>query len=78
MLGFFLDYKKRLLENFAAIFGEGGDRKTLASEWGWYHTLSQMAENDIEKMERITRLPITQILTHLSYINDINVSNGNV
>ena len=78
MPAFFLEYKKQLLEDFAAIFGEGSERKTVASEWGWYHTLSQMADNDIEKIERLTKLPITQVLFHLSYINDLNVSNGNV
>jgi hypothetical protein len=78
VLAFFLDYKKRLLEDFSAIFGEGGGRKTVASEWGWYHILSQMADNDLEKIERLTSKPITQVLFHLSYINDLNLSNGNV
>ena len=74
-----MDYKKGISSQFSAIFGEGDEeaKETIASKWGWYHTLIQLAQEDFIKIEAITKKPITEVLYHLAYLNDVYLSKNN-
>ena len=69
-----MQYQKRLLEDFAVLFdgSEEPTEETDASKWGWYHALSEMANGDVEKIERLTELPVTQLFHHLAYLKDLS------
>lgn len=40
--------------------------------WGWFATLVSLANEDITKIEEITKYPLVFVLNYLSYQKDIN------
>lgn len=40
--------------------------------WGWFGTIIQLANEDITKMEEITKYPLIFVLNYLSYQKDID------
>ena len=40
--------------------------------WGWFGTVITLAQEDITKMEEITKYPLIFVLNYLSYMKDIN------
>ena len=44
----------------------------MQSKWGWYNVLYSLANNNILNIEKITRLPILEVLTYLAYSQDYN------
>jgi hypothetical protein len=40
--------------------------------WGWFATLVSLANEDITKIEEITKYPLVFVLNYLSYSKDIN------
>ena len=40
--------------------------------WGWFSTLVSLANEDITKIEEITKYPLVFVLNYLSYSKDIN------
>jgi hypothetical protein len=39
--------------------------------WGWFGTLVSLANEDITKMEEITKYPLIFVLNYLSYSKDV-------
>jgi hypothetical protein len=48
----------------------------MQSKWGWYNILYSLS-NSILDIEKITRLPILEVLTYLSYTQDYNAKQNN-
>ena len=73
---FFFDFRKRLSDDFAQLFSSTGEETakgiTMQSKWGWYNVLYSLANNNILNIEKITRLPILEVLTYLSFSQDYN------
>lgn len=71
---FFLDFTKRLAEDYPTIFkGEsnGGGESSFGSKWGWYIAIDQIAGGDRTKYDYIvTQLSIDEFLTHMVYLQD--------
>tara|TARA_Y100001951_G_scaffold70036_1_gene56927 strand:+ start:591 stop:755 length:165 start_codon:yes stop_codon:yes gene_type:complete len=44
----------------------------MQSKWGWYNTLYSLSNNNILNINKITRLPILEVLTYLAYSQDYN------
>jgi hypothetical protein len=44
----------------------------MQSKWGWYNVLYSLANNNILNIEKITRIPILEVLTFLSFSQDYN------
>jgi len=44
----------------------------MHSKWGWYNVLYSLANNNILNIDKITRLPILEVLTYLSFSQDYN------
>ena len=44
----------------------------MQSKWGWYNTLYMLSNNNILHINKITRLPILEVLTYLAYSQDYN------
>jgi len=44
----------------------------MQSKWGWYNVLYSLANDNIMNIEKITRIPILEVLTYLSFSQDYN------
>ncbi len=44
----------------------------MQSKWGWYNVLFSLANDNILNIEKITRLPILEVLTYLAFSQDYN------
>ncbi len=44
--------------------------KTFTKSWGWYKIIADVADNQILVFDKITSLPVTQVLTFLQYRRD--------
>ena len=43
----------------------------MQSKWGWYNILFSMTHSILD-IEKITRIPIREVLTYLAYTQDYN------
>ena len=43
----------------------------MQSKWGWYNIIYSLS-NSILYIEKITRIPILEVLTYLAYSQDYN------
>lgn len=48
----------------------------MQSKWGWYNILYSMS-NSILDIDKITKLPILEVLTYLAYTQDYNAKQNN-
>lgn len=46
--------------------------KSFDSFWGWYSAISELAKDDITKINEVTEQPLILALNHLSYLQDKN------
>jgi hypothetical protein len=49
----------------------------MSSKWGWYNTLYSLSNGDILNIDKITKLPIMEVLTYLAYTQDHNITKNN-
>ena len=69
---FFFAHKKRILDDFSAVFNEGGEQDEFNAKWGWYDTLFKLAGEDVTKIPEITKMPIRAVYLHMGYLSDRN------
>ena len=68
-----MDFKKRITESFAVLFGEASEENEYSLEaqfgkrWGWYQSIYALAKGDIRRFSEVERLPIHECLTYLSF-----------
>jgi hypothetical protein len=81
-LVFFYHFGSVLLTTYAIIFDRSasGNEDAIASEsfadkWGWFGVMHRLTGSDISKLDAITRLPLLECLTWLSYETDLNLQN---
>ncbi len=43
----------------------------MQSKWGWYNILYSLSNNILD-IDKITKLPILEVLTYLAYSQDYN------
>lgn len=46
----------------------------MASKWGWYAIIYQLADGDILKMEHVARILVEEAFTFLAYEKDVSLS----
>ena len=80
--GFFLHFRKRIVEDFAIIFNgtPEGNEEAIASEsfaekWSWFGVMYRLTNADISKLDAITKLNLLEALTWLSYETDLELQN---
>jgi len=49
----------------------------MQSKWGWYNCLYNLSNNRILDIDKITKLPILEVLTYLAYSQDYNNNQRN-
>ena len=76
LLRFFFDFRRTISQDFAQLFSSTGKETTkgvtMQSKWGWYNVLFSLANDNILNIEKITRLPILEVLTYLAFSQDYN------
>ena len=79
MLGFFLDFRQRTINDFAVVF-DGTDQgsetittdEKFAQKWGWFGVMYRLTNGDISKLGAITEMNLYECLTWLTYEVDLN------
>ena len=81
-LFFFVSFQQRIQNDYAIIFDRSasGNEDAIASEsfadkWSWFGVMYRLTNADISKLDAITRLPLLECLTWLSYETDLNLQN---
>ena len=82
MLGFFLVFRERIVEDFAIIFNgeESGDGANntdgnFAERWGWFGIMHRLCNQNIVNLEAVSKQNLLECLTWLSYETDLNSQN---
>tara|TARA_R100000988_G_C3992292_1_gene163473 strand:+ start:98 stop:355 length:258 start_codon:yes stop_codon:yes gene_type:complete len=78
-----LEFRTGVRNDFAVIF-DGGQEKTnqkiptenFAEKWGWFGVMHRLCNQDISKLENITKLSLLECLTWLTYEIDLNTQNN--
>jgi len=78
-LGFFLQFRQETYRHFKQVFGEGEEVQelgfnqiNLSEKWGWYNSLYMLANEDILNINKVTKLPVYEVLTFMTYKQDLN------
>jgi len=75
LLGFFLSFREGLFERHNGVFKGGAESERSASfgkRWGWYSVLMMLCNDDILKMDAVSKLNINEAFTYIAYIKDRN------
>jgi hypothetical protein len=73
-----VEYRKTITRTFSTLFNEQievGDDEVeggFGKFWGYYIWISQLADNDIGKINTVTSQPLVLCLNHLSYLMDLH------
>ncbi len=78
-----MEFRTGVRNDFAVIF-DGGQEKTnqkiptenFAEKWGWFGVMHRLCNQDISKLENITKLSLLECLTWLTYEIDLNTQNN--
>jgi hypothetical protein len=80
IMRFFFEFRVDISNKFSQLFGSTGTETTkgvsLQSKWGWYNTLYSLSTSILD-IQKITKLPILEVLTYLSYTQDYNTKQNN-
>ena len=77
-----MEFRKRTIDRFAIVFdaeNESNDNaiasNDFAEKWGWFGVMHRLCNQDISKLENITKLGLNECLTWLSYETELNLQN---
>ena len=45
---------------------------SFGKHWGWFGTLITLANEDITKVEEVTKYPLVFVLNYMAYMKDLN------
>ena len=71
-------FREGVVRNYGTLFKESIDvsdnetENSFSSFWGYYQTISFLAENKIWQLDFVTSMGLTSALNHLSYLTDLN------
>ena len=78
---FFFDFRRKISKDFAQLFDGTGEEDTkgvnMHTKWGWYNILYSLSNENILNIEKITKLPVLEVLTYLAYSQDNNNTKNN-
>ena len=73
---FFVQFRNRIVDGYGGLFGKSSDGQLDAStnfsrKYGWYQSIfTSLAQNDIRRIEDITKLNVHQCLYALEYMKE--------
>ena len=67
-----MEFNKRIVELYPELFGEGGqggtdERSGFARKWGSYSELYALAQGDVTRFTKVTKLSLHQCLMYLAF-----------
>ncbi len=73
-----MEFRKRVITGYPVLFGESdseeqgdfgefSERTQFAKHWGWYQSIYAVAQGDVTRFERVTKLRLTTALTFLTF-----------
>ena len=76
-----MDFRKRLVEDFAIIFNGSDTNETeervdtgFAEKWGYFGLMYRLCNGEIINLEIISKLSLLEAFTWLSYETDLNLN----
>ena len=76
-----MEFRKRTINSFQIVFGgeqegDSGDKEEVirdkfSDNWSWFGTMYRLANNDITKLEQITKTSLYECLTWLTYETEL-------
>ena len=79
MYVFFLEFKRRVTENYPELFESGnteaanyGAATNFGKKWGWYQSIYGLAKGDVRRFEDITKLNFHECLMYLAFEKEKN------
>jgi hypothetical protein len=78
-----LDFRKTIVSDFALVFDQEQSEEQqeriieqgFGEKWGWFGIMHRLTNQDISKLENITKLNLLECLTWLSYETELNQQN---
>tara|TARA_R100000773_G_C4217198_1_gene115749 strand:- start:1900 stop:2169 length:270 start_codon:yes stop_codon:yes gene_type:complete len=78
-----LDFRKTIVSDFAIVFDQEQSEEQqeriieqgFGEKWGWFGIMHRLTNQDISKLENITKLNLLECLTWLSYETELNQQN---
>ena len=70
---FFLSFRQGVINKYSDLFGgesagsEYSEQAQFGQRWGWYSSIYALAKGDIRRFNEVTKLPIYQSLTFLTF-----------
>ena len=76
-----MEFRERISEDYAVCFAgtskgdeEGVVDGDFSERWGWFGVMHRLCNQDISRLDKITKLNLLECLTWLSYETDLNLS----
>lgn len=78
-----MDFRKAIVSDFALVFNQEEAEEQqeriieqgFGEKWGWFGIMHRLTNQDISKLENITKLNLLECLTWLSYETELNQQN---
>ena len=78
-----MDFRKTIVSDFALVFDQEQSEEQqeriieqgFGEKWGWFGIMHRLTNQDISKLENITKLNLLECLTWLSYETELNQQN---
>ena len=78
-----MDFRKTIVSDFALVFNQQEAEEQqeriieqgFGQKWGWFGIMHRLTNQDISKLENITKLNLLECLTWLSYETELNQQN---
>ena len=78
-----MDFRKTIVSDFAIVFDQEQSEEQqeriieqgFGEKWGWFGIMHRLTNQDISKLENITKLNLLECLTWLSYETELNQQN---
>jgi len=76
VLFFFVQFRDRLIKGYDGLFGRSSDGRldgsaNFSRKYGWYQSIfSALAQNDVRRLEDITKLNVHKCLYALEYMKE--------
>ena len=78
-----MDFRKTIVSDFALVFNQQEAEEQqeriieqgFGEKWGWFGIMHRLTNQDISKLENITKLNLLECLTWLSYETELNQQN---
>jgi hypothetical protein len=77
-----LEFREDIRSSYSVVFDAGGEEEngaipsgSFADKWGWFGVMHRLCNQDISKLESITKINLLECFTWLSYEIDLNSQN---